>query len=426
MSTWTVVLIVIVVGLVFIVLLLLAAATALLFGRRAVQARIAKYLKPNPSDIERDLVRLKKKFPSMEVDEVAAKYVSEQAVLLGVVGFMTEMFGFALPVVGFAIDAGFTTIRQMRMVHVIAALYGDNDLLDPEDMEIHYMALVGVGTLLPRFVLKFLAGEIPVIGGIANFGINWFVTTSIGRTAIGWNTGKSAREIVSGELKRLKSTALNAKESATGVVKPYLRRDPVPQNLIDGNQPVLRSIEAGSEPALVTDRQYLNQPTVAAQVRFCPTCGKQAQPTDMFCFQDGTPLPRQPISLGSIAQDSNIDIKGTEKMLRYDGLYVTKLPVDYGITSYSYLRFYVDGTVIESSIQGDRSAEAMRWFDKGDRSISSGSYNTNGNEIQFSIRSDSGVVDYSGRIIGDELRLHSYSHINGFETDDEWAFVAAP
>lgn len=113
-------------------------------------------------------------------------------------------------------------------------------------------------------------------------------------------------------------------------------------------------------------------------------------------------------------------------MLRYDGLYVTKLPVDYGIISYSYLRFYVDGTVIESSIQGDRSAEAMRGFDKGDRSIASGSYNTNGDEIQFSIRSDSGTVDYRGQIIGDELHLHSYSHINGFETDDEWAFVAAP
>src|SRR5207244_2422384 len=162
---WNVVLIVVVVALVFIVLLLLAAAAALLFGRRAVQTRIAKYLKPNPDDVHRDLVRLQKRYPNMEVDDVAAKYISEQAILLGIVGFMTEMFGFALPLVGFAIDAGFTTIRQMRMVHVIAALYGDNDQLDPEDMEIRYMALVGVGTLLPRFVLKFLAGAIPVIGG---------------------------------------------------------------------------------------------------------------------------------------------------------------------------------------------------------------------------------------------------------------------
>src|SRR5258707_2279603 len=289
---WTVVVIVIAVALFFIVLLLLAAAVALLFGRRAVQARIARFLKPNPNDIERDLVRLKKRFLNMEVDNLAAKYVSEQAVLLGVVGFMTEVWGFVFPVVGFAIDAGFTSLRQMRMVHVIAALYGDNDFVDSEDMEIRYMALVSVGTLLPRFVLKFLAGEIPVVGGIANFGINWFVTTSIGRAAIGWNTGKSAREIVSGELKRLRSTALTAKEAAAGVVKPYLRRDPVPQNLIDASQPGPRSIEAGSQPASGIDRQYLNQPTVAAQVRFCPTCGRQAQSADMFCACDGKPLPR--------------------------------------------------------------------------------------------------------------------------------------
>lgn len=113
-------------------------------------------------------------------------------------------------------------------------------------------------------------------------------------------------------------------------------------------------------------------------------------------------------------------------MLRYDGVYVTKLPVDYGITAHSYLRFYDDSTVIESSIQGDRSADVMGWFDKGgDRSISKGQYSTTGDNIHFSVTSDSGTVDYNGRIVGSELHLHSYSHINAFETDDEWAFVAA-
>lgn len=31
---------------------------------------------------------------------------------------------------------------------------------------------------------------------------------------------------------------------------------------------------------------------VPAKVRLCPTCGWQAGPEDMFCFTDGTPLPR--------------------------------------------------------------------------------------------------------------------------------------
>jgi hypothetical protein len=42
-------------------------------------------------------------------------------------------------------------------------------------------------------------------------------------------------------------------------------------------------------------------------------------------------------------------------MLRFDGLYISKLPVDYGaMLSYSYLRFYDDGVVIECTVQGDR------------------------------------------------------------------------
>jgi hypothetical protein len=206
-------------------------------------------------------------------------------------------------------------------------------------------------------------------------------------------------------LKRLRSTALTAKESAAGVVKPYLRREPVPQIVSGSNQPVVKSL-AGSPPALMADRQYLNQPKVAAS-------------------SDAAIAPSMPINSGSLGHDSKSDIKWSERMLRYDGLYITKLPVDYGITAHSYLRFYDDGTVIESSIQGDRSAEAIRWFDKGDGSISNGSYSTDGDEIQFSVRSASGTVDYSGRIVGGELHLHSHSHINGFETDDEWAFVAA-
>jgi hypothetical protein len=32
--------------------------------------------------------------------------------------------------------------------------------------------------------------------------------------------------------------------------------------------------------------------TVPEKARLCPTCGWQAGPEDMFCFTDGTPLPR--------------------------------------------------------------------------------------------------------------------------------------
>src|SRR5260370_563724 len=96
-----------------------------------------------------------------------------------------------------------------------------------------------------------------------------------------------------------------------------------------------------------------------------------------------------------------------EKMMEFHGL-----PVDYGATlSYSYLRFYEDGTVIESSIRGERSPEIMSWFDKSDGSVSNGTCEVDSNSLQFSVTSDSGSVDYTGRIVDAELHLHSFSRI---------------
>jgi len=51
-------------------------------------------------------------------------------------------------------------------------------------------------------------------------------------------------------------------------------------------------------------------------------------------------------------------------MLRFDGLYISKLPVDYGaMLSYSYLRFYDDGVVIECTVQGDRLTPSFLTFE---------------------------------------------------------------
>lgn len=113
-------------------------------------------------------------------------------------------------------------------------------------------------------------------------------------------------------------------------------------------------------------------------------------------------------------------------MLKFDGVYISKLPVDYGaMLSYSYLRFYEDGTVIESSIRGERSTEIMTWFDRSNGSISKGTYAMDDSSLHFSVTSDSGTVDYSGRIADGELHLHSLSRINGNEADDEYEFSVA-
>lgn len=133
------------------------------------------------------------------------------------------------------------------------------------------------------------------------------------------------------------------------------------------------------------------------------------------------------ISAASVAQTSNDDISTRrERMLRYNGLYISKLPVDYGIPVHSYFRFYEDGTVLETSVRGEPTTEVMNWFHKNNDSVSRGTYNASGDSIDFAVTSESGTVDYNGRIVGDELHLHMYSHINGNADDDEWRFVAAP
>lgn len=91
--------------------------------------------------------------------------------------------------------------------------------------------------------------------------------------------------------------------------------------------------------------------------------------------------------------------------------------------SHSYLRFYPDGTVIESSIRGEPSIEVKSWFDKSDPTISTGQFNLFGNRIEFSVTSEAGIVEYSGEILNDNLRLHFVSHINGNYGDDDYGFV---
>jgi ankyrin repeat protein len=82
---------------------------------------------------------------------------------------------------------------------------------------------------------------------------------------------------------------------------------------------------------------------------------------------------------------------------------------------YDYLRLYCDGRVLNMGLGGDgnRRDTAMiaKAFDKGVGG--SGTYQIQGTAIQFSVQSPGGTVDYQGKIEGTDLRLDSFSHING-------------
>lgn len=113
-----------------------------------------------------------------------------------------------------------------------------------------------------------------------------------------------------------------------------------------------------------------------------------------------------------------------DDVLRTDGLYASKFPVDYGaFLSFSYLRFYADGTVIESTVHGERTNEIMSWFNKTNRRVAKGHYSLSGTSIEFSVRSEAGVVNYWGEVAGEELHLEFLSQINGNRGDDEYSFI---
>jgi hypothetical protein len=73
------------------------------------------------------------------------------------------------------------------------------------------------------------------------------------------------------------------------------------------------------------------------------------------------------------------------------------------------LRFYPDGAVIGAAVTAIPS-DLDDWFHEGWEN--SGTYQTQGSSIKFSLTDKNGTVDYSGRIQGGTLILDWISHIN--------------
>lgn len=126
-----------------------------------------------------------------------------------------------------------------------------------------------------------------------------------------------------------------------------------------------------------------------------------------------------------------ITARGERPRVRFDGVYISKLPVDFGMPEkdrpYSYLRFYEDGAVIESDLPGIPPAPAINSFDKTNCRYK-GNYQIQGAILRclFPVSAGSGkasTVEDEGEIVGDELHLHHVSYINNFYYDEQYAFL---
>lgn len=219
MEWTTIILILLVFFVLFIAFLVILSIIAFFFGRKELQKRIYKFLKPDPNDIQQDMNRLQLKYPNMNADAKAAAYIKDQAKFLALVGFLTE-----IPLLGAVLDISYTTLRQMKMLHVLTALYGNNRL-DPEELEMRYMAMVGGSNLSLRLIVKFITGEIPIVSGLINAGINWFATKKIGEIGIGWNKEETLLQIAKRQTLEAKEKALSAGNTAFNTVNSKLHRE---------------------------------------------------------------------------------------------------------------------------------------------------------------------------------------------------------
>lgn len=128
-----------------------------------------------------------------------------------------------------------------------------------------------------------------------------------------------------------------------------------------------------------------------------------------------------------------ITARGGRPRVRFDGVYISKLPVDFGMPEkdqpYSYLRFYEDGAVIQADIPGIPPAPAVNSFDKINCRYK-GNYQIQGTILRclFPVSAESSgsgkasTVEDEGEIVGDELHLHHVSYINNFYYDEQYAF----
>lgn len=126
---------------------------------------------------------------------------------------------------------------------------------------------------------------------------------------------------------------------------------------------------------------------------YCRACGRAIKCGDYFCGYCGT------YSLGI----------RKNKILRYDGVYVTKPEVEKGIITRHYFRFYPDGFVngIVFGSPKDKDYGVATWWGRRSHDGMKGYYRIKRREIEFACTADYGTTVYVGKVRKDGLRITS-------------------
>lgn len=132
--------------------------------------------------------------------------------------------------------------------------------------------------------------------------------------------------------------------------------------------------------------------------------------------------------LTSVGQDK-------KNAIRFDGIYQTVPEIDTvdKDTTWNYLRFYKDGTIISVAASGTIE-DIAAWFTLSPTEVktawqqnpSKGQYKVTGNRIHFTTTSKQGSIAYKGVIVnGSKLKLHFRGAITGTRGTEIYYFVKA-
>jgi len=131
------------------------------------------------------------------------------------------------------------------------------------------------------------------------------------------------------------------------------------------------------------------------------------------------------------SSDASLKIKLIpSSRVRTDGLYVSDVLMAHQVNYRKFVRFYSDGTVLHVSSTG-KPTEIIKWFtregnQKSGYAFGQGQFKINGNQINFSSTSKSGIVDFEGSVFEKNLILKFHSHINGNRGMEEYIFTEGP
>lgn len=262
---------------------LVAAGWAFFVGKK----HLARYLRPNPQDIERDRARLEQQAAQQGIDVAVSQYINQQALFLGLVGALTGLGGAFVMLLGMPLDLSVTTLRQMKMAHVIAALYGNQEV-DRDQMEIRFMSLVAGGAGAARILAKLIGTSIPVAGSVVNFAINYVTTKSIGATVQTWGRGERVRDAAGVRYEQLKQSVaavpLNGLPQANTIAALLNRPShaaPSPMSPVDR--------ASAAPPVTYPPRYPQNVPQTMLANAACSGCGRNVAVGVKFCAHCGTP-----------------------------------------------------------------------------------------------------------------------------------------